>query len=136
MRPHVDADRGDVGRLLDVLLAPATRVDSIDEAIEAAIANPTAVIVTGRGRPLRRVGVAGRRRRGRWRHGRGDRGSGAAQGRRRFGRGECRTDVERFTSDLASAERREADVAARLDANDTRFNASSEGLAAGTSGAP
>ncbi len=129
VRPHVDADRGDVNRLLDVLLAPATRVDSIDDAIEAAIANPTAVIVTAAGD---RFGASG------WRVGAAAVGGVTAAAIEEAARRKAdadsavagaATDVERFTSDLASAERHEADVAARLDANDTRFNASVEGLA-------
>ena len=122
VRPHVDADRGDVNRLLDVLLAPATRVDSIDDAIEAAIANPTAVIVTA---VLTASALSG------WRVGAvvvgGVTAAAIEEAARRKADADsavasAATDVERFTSDLASAERREAAVAG-ADANDTRFNA-------------
>ena len=129
VRPHVDSDRADVSRLLDVLLAPATRVRNVDEAIEAAIANPTAVIVTDSGD---RFGAAG------WRIGAASVGGvtaaaidDAAQRRvdAEMALSTAVNDVDRLTEVLTTAERHEAEVTARLDANDTRFNASSEGLA-------
>ena len=129
VRPHVHADRADVSRLLDVLLAPATMVATLAEAIEAAVANPTAVIVTATGD---RFGAAG------WRIGAAAAGGVTAaaieQAIERRDADECEVaaavaDVDRLAERVAVAERREADVAARLDANDTRFTASSEGLA-------
>jgi chromosome segregation protein len=129
VRPHVEAERSDVRRLLDVLLAPATRVDSIEQAIEAAINDPTAVIVTAAGD---RFGGSG------WRVGAAAAGGVTAAAieeaaaRKDSADAEvARTvaDVERFAAELAAAERHAAEVAARLDANDSRFTASAEGLA-------
>jgi chromosome segregation protein len=129
VRPHVSADRADVGRLLDVLLAPATRVDNIDEAIEAAVANPTAVIVTASGD---RFGASG------WRIGAAAAGgvtkaaietAAQEQAAADAAVSVAIADVERLTQSLSAAERHEGEVASRLDANDQRFNASAEGLA-------
>ncbi len=62
IRPHVSADRADIARLLDALLARAVRVESIDAAIDVAVAHPTAVVVTHDGHRLAgegwRVGAA------------------------------------------------------------------------------
>ena len=49
VRPHVRAVRGDVGALLDVLLADAVRVADVVAAADAAIAYPHAVAVTAAG---------------------------------------------------------------------------------------
>ncbi len=129
VRPHVSADREDVGRLLDVLLATATRVAGVSEAIEAAVRDPSAVIVTDDGD---RFGASG------WRVGAAAAGGVTAAAieeatnQRDATQAEMAAavaDHDRLAAELTAARRTEADVAARLDANDSKFAAASEGLA-------
>ena len=134
VRPHVTADRDDVNRLLDVLLATATRVAGVDEAIEAAVRDTAAVVVTADGD---RLGASG------WRVGAAAVGGvTAAALEEAERRGEeaaaeltaAAADLAAVAEDAARARAAEEDVAARLDANDARFATASEALAAAQTG--
>ena len=130
IRPHVTSDRDDVARLLDVLLSGAVRVAGIDEAIAIATANPTAVVVTADGRPLRPppAGASARRRRAAPRPLRSTRPR-AGHGDAERALAACGLEVDRCADRVVSAERHETELSARLDENDRRFTAATEALA-------
>jgi chromosome segregation protein len=126
--PHVRSGRPGMSGLLATLIGGAVRVDSLDAAIDAAVAHPGAVIVTAEGDRFAPHG---------WRIGAAAGGATAA----------ALTDAkERATaadatlaaaeSALAEAHQRlaqartaEAQLTRQLDTNDARFTAASEGLA-------
>ncbi|HYN32086.1 MAG TPA: chromosome segregation protein SMC [Ilumatobacteraceae bacterium] len=128
VRPHVRSGRPGVSTLLDGLLGGAVRVDDVGRAVDAALAHPDAVIVTGGGD---RFGLSG------WRVGAAGSGAtaaalddavehAAAAERELALATEAVAVAERA---LQSARSAEADLTRRLDANDARFSAASEGLA-------
>ncbi len=128
VRPHARSGRPGVSTLLDGLLGGAVRLDDVGDAVDAALAHPEAVIVTGGGD---RFGLSG------WRVGAAGSGATAAA---------LDDAVEQATAAeaeltlanesvgaaeraLQSARSAEAELTRRLDANDARFSAASEGLA-------
>jgi chromosome segregation protein len=129
VRPHVCATRPDVEGVLDCLLASARRVDSLDEAAAAAVADPSAVIVSAKGDRLGgstwRVGATGA----------GgvtaDALAEAQASRRDAERSLSAAGAEEATASetLAAARRHAAEVTERLELNDRRFTAASEALA-------
>jgi chromosome segregation protein len=128
VRPHARSGRPGVSTLLDGLLGAAVRLDDVGDAVDAALAHPEAVIVTGGGD---RFGLSG------WRVGAAGSGATAAAlddaiehaaaAEVEFGRAvEAAEAAERA---LQAARSAEVDLIRRLDANDARFSAASEGLA-------
>jgi chromosome segregation protein len=128
VRPHARSGRPGVSSLLDGLLGPAVRIDDVGAAVDAALSSPSAVVVTGGGD---RFGLSG------WRVGVAGSGATAAALDDAVHRAEeAAAELARATEAVVDAERRfrsaqaaELDVARRLDANDARFTAASEGLA-------
>ncbi len=128
VRPHARSSRSGVDALLDGLLGPAVRVEDVSEAVDIAIAHPAAVVVTSGGD---RFGLSG------WRVGAAGGGATAAALEEATERASAANQVlVAATEALATAERvlqtartTEAELSARLDANDARFSAASEGLA-------
>jgi chromosome segregation protein len=128
VRPHARSGRPGVSSLLDGLLGGAVRIDDVGGAVDAALAHPEAVIVTGGGD---RFGLSG------WRVGAAGGGATAAaldDAIERAARAE--DELAHAVEAVANAERvlqaaraAEADLLKRLDANDARFSAASEGLA-------
>ena len=128
VRPHVKSGRPGMSTLLDALLGGAVRVDEHDAAIDAAIAHPAAVIVTADGDRFSPTG---------WRVG------AAAGGATAAALDDARARATAAETALATAERAMADsrvalerarehehsLERRLDHNDARFTAASEGLA-------
>jgi chromosome segregation protein len=129
VRPHVTCDRADVARLLDVVLANASRVDDFDAAIAAAAEHPRTIVVTAAGDRL--AGTS-------WRV-----GAAAAGGVTASALDEAHHSQRTAMQTVASAEAEEREAAAaevtarrhaselaeRLDANDRRFTTASEALA-------
>lgn len=125
--PHVRSGRSGLTELLEALVGHSVRIDSLDEAIEAALAHPDMVIVTGAGDRLGPIG---------WRIG------AAAGGTTAAALGEAGENVGRAAAAFASAEnaladatavvescrRVEADLNRALDQHDAKFAATSEGL--------
>jgi len=134
VRPHVGSEREDVNRLLDVLLATATKVAGIDEAIDAAIAEPDAVVVTDVGD---RFGASG------WRVGAAAVGGvtvAAVEEAERL-HAEAVTvlhaadeEVAALTAAVAESHAAEDAAGAELDANDARFVNASDALATAQNG--
>ena len=128
LRPHVRSARPGMTGLLDALLGAAVRVDSVDAAIDAAIANPTGVIVTAGGD---RFGATG------WRIGAAAGGATAAALAEAQQRADTTAaelvqadaDLESARERRAAADQRERELNRQLDQNDARFTAASEGLA-------
>jgi len=128
VRPHARSSRPGVDALLDGLLGSAVRVDDLNSAIDAALSHPDAVVVTAGGD---RFGLSG------WRVGAAGSGATAAALDDALERARIATDeLDRATEAVAVAERAlatvrtaEAELVKRLDANDARFSAASEGLA-------
>jgi chromosome segregation protein len=128
VRPHVRSGRPGMSALLDGLLAGAARVDDLDAAVDAALAHPAAVFVTPGGDRLAPTG---------WRVGAAAGGATAAaldDARRRATTAADQLAtaeqalIEARTA-LESARQHEAGLNRRLDQNDARFTAASEGLA-------
>ncbi len=127
VRDHARAANAGVDALLDALLGNAVHVEGIAAAVDAAIANPEAVVVTADGD---RFGLSG------WRIGAASGGATAAaldQARERAAaaaaaRAAADDGLARAEELLAAARRREHDLARQLDANDALFTAASEGL--------
>ncbi len=127
VRPHVRSGRPGLSGLLDALIGGAVRVDGVESAVDAAIAHPGAVIVTERGDRFAPTG---------WRVG------AAAGGATAAALEEARSRATAADAELAAAEQALADGRAvlsraqeyehslerRLDQNDARFTAASEGL--------
>jgi chromosome segregation protein len=128
VRPHVRSGRPGVSPLLDTLVGGAVRVRDTIAAVDAAIDHPGAVVVTEAGD---RFGVTG------WRVGAAAGGATAAALDDAADRAavaatalEAADAALRVARDeVAAALRAEADLARRLDLNDARFSAASEGLA-------
>jgi chromosome segregation protein len=129
VRDHVRTERADVAALLDVLVGDAVRVDGgWPAALDVAIANPGAVVVTRDGD---RFSIGG------WRVGASGTGATAAaleEARSRVSAAEAELAVradEVAAARLAvrAAKDAEGDVVRRLDDADTRFAAASERLA-------
>jgi chromosome segregation protein len=128
VRPHARSMRPGVDALLDGLLGAAVRIDDVGEAVDAALAHPEAVIVTAGGD---RFGLSG------WRVGAAGSGATAAaldEAVEQAARAE--DELASAVDSLAVAERtlqaarsEEAELVRRLDENDARFSAASEGLA-------
>ena len=128
VREHARSSSGDVNALLDALLGSAVRIDALGDAVDAAIAHPDSVVVTGTGD---RFGLSG------WRIGAA--GSGATAAALDEARGvadasrvrleHCETALAAAREELAAAQRSEREVGSRLDANDAALAAASEGLA-------
>jgi chromosome segregation protein len=128
VRPHVRSNRADVSAVLDALVGGAVRVADVEAAFDAVAAHPDAVVVTVDGD---RFGPSG------WRVG------AAAGGATAAALDEARERAATVAADLDGAERAlrdaraeleaataaERDLTRRLDQNDNRFNAASEGLA-------
>ncbi|MDX2379841.1 MAG: chromosome segregation protein SMC [Acidimicrobiia bacterium] len=127
VRPHARSTNAQVDRLLDGLIGSAVRVEELSGAVDAALAHPGATIVTPGGD---RFGMTG------WRL--GVAGSGATAAALDDAREHAARADDRLTrADRAVAAAAEAVVAAgaaerdlvrRLDQNDARFTAASEGL--------
>jgi chromosome segregation protein len=127
VRPMVRSPRSDVEALLDALLAGAVRVDDVGAAVDAALASPGASVVTGSGDRFGRSG---------WRVGAAAGGATAValddaslcaeQASAELAA--LNADLDTARQALAAATQREREVARRLDANDARFTAASEGL--------
>ena len=128
VRPHARSSRDGVNALLDGLLGAAVRIDDVGDAVDAALAHPQAVIVTGGGD---RFGLSG------WRVGAAGGGATAAALDDAIEHAtQAESELARATEAVATAERAlasarsaEAELTQRLDANDARFSAASEGLA-------
>jgi chromosome segregation protein len=125
--PHVRSGRPGVSGLLDALVGNAVRVDTIDEAIEIALGHPEVVVVTPAGDRFAANG---------WRIGAASGGATAAaltdaqeQAAAAADALAAATTAEADAKqDLATARQVEADLTRRLDQNDARFTAASEGL--------
>ena len=121
VRPHARSGRPGVSTLLDALLGGAVRVDDVGDAVDAALAHPEAVIVTGGGD---RFGLSG------WRVGAAGSGATAAAlddavehataARGRTGAGGRGARCRRAGAAVGSGGRGRADR--RLDANDAAFH--------------
>jgi chromosome segregation protein len=128
VRPHARSAKPGVAALLDGLLGAAVRVDDVGEAVDAALASPEAVVVTGDGD---RFGLSG------WRVGAAGTGATAAALDDAIDRSASATAaLERSVEAVSVSERAllaaraaEHELVRRLDANDARFTAASEGLA-------
>ena len=126
--PHVRSGRPGVAGLLDALVGNAVRVDTIDQAISAALDHPDVVVVTPDGDRFAANG---------WRIGAAAGGATAAaltdaQDRAATANEAfaAATRAEAEAKDaLAAARERDADLTRQLDQNDARFIAASEGLA-------
>jgi chromosome segregation protein len=125
--PHVRSGRAGMTGLLDALVGHAVRVDSLDLAIEAALLHPQALIVTEAGDRFAPTG---------WRIG------AAAGGATASALGDAKHHAESASGALRNAEQSVATARAaletarslelelnrKLDQNDARFTAASEGL--------
>jgi chromosome segregation protein len=128
VRSHARSSRPGVDALLDGLLGAAVRIDDVGAAVDAAIARPDAVVVTGGGD---RFGLSG------WRVGAAGSGATAAALDDATSRAAlAEEELQRADDALAASEQAlqralgaEQDVARRLDDNDARFSAATEGLA-------
>ncbi len=128
VRPHVRSRNAAVERLLDGVLAHAVRADDFDRAVDIAMANPAAVVVTADGD---RFGPSG------WRLGASGGGATAAaldEATERLGIAEgerARRDhaAQAARAELQAARQSEADLTRRLDQHDASFTASAEALA-------
>ncbi len=128
VRPHVRSAQTGVSDLLDATIGSAVRVSSWTDAIDLAIANPNAVVVTDDGD---RFGPTG------WRVGATSGGATASaleEAQERLGIAnaelEARTRGEQAARlELENARNREAELSAQLDTHDAGFSASSNALA-------
>jgi chromosome segregation protein len=128
LRPHVRSARSGMTGLLDALIGGVARVESVDEAIDAALQHPHAVIVTPEGD---RFGPSG------WRIGAAAGGATAAALAEAEERAAwaARALVEADAALSAArdaqerARQRERDLGRQLDQNDAHFTAASEALA-------
>ena len=126
--PHVRSGRPGMTGLLDALVGAAVRVDGLDQAVEAALSHPDAVIVTPAGDRFAPTG---------WRVG------AAAGGATAAALNDARQRAEQAELTLAAAEaalrasrdaqeacrQQEISLTRQLDQNDARFTAASEGVA-------
>ncbi|MFZ4811193.1 MAG: chromosome segregation protein SMC [Ilumatobacteraceae bacterium] len=128
VRPHVRSRNAQVERLLDAVLASAVRARSFDDALDLAMANPTAVVVTTDGD---RFGPSG------WRLGAAGGGATAAaldEATERHAAAQAELAaadqaVQAARAELQAARNAEIELTRRLDQHDATFTASSEALA-------
>ena len=128
VRPHVRSHQDGVAELLDAIIGDAVRVSNWADAIDAAIANPLAVVVTEAGD---RFGPTG------WRVGLASGGATASaleEAQERLGIAaadlEARSRAEQMARvELEAARSREAQLSRQLDTHDAGFSASSTALA-------
>lgn len=127
VRPHTRSSKPGVDALLDGLLGAAVRLDDVSDAVDAALAHPEMVVVTATGD---RFGLNG------WRIGAAGSGATAAALDDAVAHAESTAAALAAASEavaaaersLAAAQAHEAELVRRLDANDARFTAASEGL--------
>ena len=128
VRPHVRSQQSGVAELLDSIIGAAVRVSTWADAIDVAIANPHAVVVTEDGD---RFGPTG------WRVGVASGGATASaleEAQERLGIAtaevESRSRAEQMARvDLEAARSRESQLSRQLDTHDAGFSASSAALA-------
>ena len=128
VRPHVRSRHDGVPELLDAVLGGAVRVDRWDDAVDLAIGNPAAVVVTSAGD---RFGPTG------WRIGAAGGGATAAaleEAQERSGIAQAElarldTALAGAKAELQAARQQENDLTRKLDAHDAGFSANSEALA-------
>ena len=128
VRPHVRSRHDGVPALLDAVLGGAVRADSWNDAVDLAIANPAAVVVTADGD---RFGPTG------WRIGAAGGGATAAALEEAQERsGIAQTELTRLDTamagakaELQAARQQENELTRKLDAHDAGFSANSEALA-------
>jgi chromosome segregation protein len=128
VRTHTRSTRPGVDVLLDGLLGTAVRIDDVGDAVDAALLHPEAVVVTGDGD---RFGLSG------WRVGSAGSGATAAALDDAIEQSESATaDLNQATdavvtgeAEVEAASALEQELTRKLDANDARFTAASEGLA-------
>ena len=128
VRPHVRSRQAGVAELLDAIIGSTVRVSTLADAIDLAIANPQAVVVTNDGD---RFGATG------WRVGVASGGATASaleEAQERLGIAtadlEGRAHAERVgRAELDAARHREAELSRQLDNHDAGFSASSDALA-------
>ena len=127
VRPHVRSRHEGVPELLDAVLGGAVRVSRWDEALDVAIGNPLAVVVTPDGD---RFGPTG------WRIGASGGGATAAaleeaQERSALAAAEfadCEAALASAKAELQAARNHENELTRKLDAHDAGFTANSEAL--------
>ncbi len=127
VRAHAHGNRTEIETLLDTLLGGAVRVSQWSDACDVALAHPTATVVTNDGDRFGRAG---------WRLGTSGGGATAAALEEAIdGSSRAAAELERCDAALRAAKaeqqaarQAEADLTRRLDANDARFTAASEGL--------
>ncbi len=127
VRAHVRSKNPQVGELLDTLIGSAVRVETWGEALDASLANPDAVVVTSDGHRFSSTG---------WRLGVSGGGATAAALDDAVTRAttakatlaERDTELAAAKTELNTSRQAETDLSRKLDANDARFTASSEGL--------
>ena len=128
VRPHVRSSQNGMTELLDAIIGAAVRVATWADAIDVAIANPQAVVVTNDGDRFGpsgwRVGVAGG----------GATASALEEAQERLGIATTELDARSRAeqvgrAELLEARRREADLSRQLDTHDAGFSASSDALA-------
>jgi chromosome segregation protein len=128
VRAHVRSGDAGVSVLLDLLLARAVRVADWAAAVDLALSDPTAVVVTAEGD---RFGATG------WRLGVAGGGATAAALDEATDRvraalqaaQDAATELAAARAEQQAARQAETDLHRRLDTNDARFTAASEGLA-------
>ena len=128
VRPHVRSRNGAVDRLLDSILGGAVRAESFSEAVDIAMANPAAIVVTADGD---RFGPSG------WRLGSSGGGATAAAldeatekvGVAQADLAERDRAAQAARAELHAARQNEGELTRRLDQHDASFTASSEKLA-------
>ena len=128
VRPHVRSRSTAVGQLLDTILARAIRADTFEQALDLAMANPDAVVVTAEGD---RFGLSG------WRLGAAGGGATAAaldEANEQLATAEAeiaRADqvLAASRAELQAARQAETELTRRLDQHDASFTANSEALA-------
>jgi chromosome segregation protein len=128
VRPHVRSRNAAVERLLDTILGGAVRADAFDQAVDIAMAHPTAVVVTADGD---RFGPSG------WRLGASGGGATAAaldEATERFASAQAELAdrdqaAQAARTELQAARQHESELTRRLDQHDATFTASSEKLA-------
>ncbi|HSJ91092.1 MAG TPA: chromosome segregation protein SMC [Ilumatobacter sp.] len=126
--PHVRSGRPGVAGLLEALVGNAVRVDSVDEAIDVALAHPELVVVTPDGDRFAANG---------WRIGAAAGGATASAltdaEEQALAASQAFAVASRVEADakqaLGGARELEAALSRRLDQNDAHFTAASEGLA-------
>jgi chromosome segregation protein len=128
VRPHVRSRHEGVPELLDAVLGGAVRVAGWNDAVDLAIGNPMAVVVTAAGD---RFGPTG------WRIGAAGGGATAAaleeaqerQGTAQAELARLETALAGAKAELQAARQQENELSRKLDAHDAGFSANSEALA-------